>query len=162
MDSHSIAIHVNGTRIVADVEPRMLLVHFLREQAGLTGTHIGCDTSQCGACTVRIDGATVKSCTVLAVQADGHAVTTIEGLADPARLTPLQQAFHERHALQCGFCTPGFITTAHALLTSEPDADEERIRDVLSGNLCRCTGYVPIVEAVLDARKAYAGAKENS
>jgi aerobic-type carbon monoxide dehydrogenase small subunit (CoxS/CutS family) len=112
MESHSIAIHVNGTRIVADVEPRVLLVHFLREQAGLTGTHIGCDTSQC----VRLDGATVKSCTVLAVQADGHAVTTIEGLADPARPTPLQQAFHERHALQCGFCTPGMVFAAQALL----------------------------------------------
>jgi carbon-monoxide dehydrogenase small subunit len=137
MESHSIAIRVNGTRIVADVEPRVLLVHFLREQAGLTGTHIGCDTSQCGACTVRVDGATVKSCTVLAVQADGHAVTTIEGLADPARLTPLQQAFHERHALQCGFCTPGMIFAAQAL----------------HGNLCRCTGYQNIVDAVLSAAK---------
>src|ERR1700737_1738538 len=114
MDSHSIAIHVNGTRIVADVEPRVLLVHFLREQAGLTGTHIGCDTSQCGACTVRLDGATVKSCPVLAVKAAGHAVTTIEGLADPARLTPHQQAFHERHALQCCFCTPGINFAAQA------------------------------------------------
>src|SRR3984893_3197785 len=128
MESHSIAIYVNGTRIVADVEPRVLLVHFLREQAGLTGTHIGCDTSQCGACTVRLDGATVKSCTVLAVQADGHAVTTIEGFADPARLTPLQQAFHERHALQCGFCTPGMIFAAQALLDYVPDPTEVQVR----------------------------------
>src|ERR1700693_645436 len=153
MESHSIAIHVNGTRIVVDVEPRVLLVHFLREQAGLTGTHIGCDTSQCGACTVRLDGATVKSCTVLAVQADGHAVTTIEGLADPARLTPLQQAFHERHALQCGFCTPGMIFAAQALLDYVPDPTEVQVRQALHGNLCRCTGYQNIVDAVLLASK---------
>ena len=154
MESHSIVIHVNGTRIVADVEPRVLLVHFLREQAGLTGTHIGCDTSQCGACTVRLDGATVKSCTVLAVQADGHAVTTIEGLADPARLTPLQQAFHERHALQCGFCTPGMITRAHRLLQEIPNPSEQEIREGIAGNLCRCTGYQNIVKAI-----QYAAAK---
>jgi carbon-monoxide dehydrogenase small subunit len=153
MDSHSIAIHVNGNRVVADVEPRVLLVHFLREQAGLTGTHIGCDTSQCGACTVRLDGVTVKSCTVLAVQADGHAVTTIEGLADPARLTPLQQAFHERHALQCGFCTPGMIFAAQALLDHVPDPTEVQVRQALHGNLCRCTGYQNIVDAVLLAAK---------
>jgi carbon-monoxide dehydrogenase small subunit len=153
MENHSIAIHVNGTRIVADVEPRVLLVHFLREQASLTGTHIGCDTSQCGACTVRLDGATVKSCTVLAVQADGHAVTTIEGLADPARLTPLQQAFHERHALQCGFCTPGMIFAAQALLDYVPDPTEVQVRQALHGNLCRCTGYQNIVDAVLSAAK---------
>src|ERR1700692_2009900 len=153
MESHSIAIRVNGTRIVADVEPRVLLVHFLREQAGLTGTHIGCDTSQCVACTVRLDGATVKSCTVLAVQADGHAVTTIEGLADPARLTPLQQAFHERHALQCGFCTPGMIFAAQALLDCVPNPTEAQVRQALHGNLCRCTGYQNIVDAVLLAAK---------
>jgi aerobic carbon-monoxide dehydrogenase small subunit len=153
MEGHSIAIRVNGTRIVADVEPRVLLVHFLREQAGLTGTHIGCDTSQCGACTVRLDGATVKSCTVLAVQADGHAVTTIEGLADPARLTPLQQAFHERHALQCGFCTPGMIFAAQALLDYVPNPTEAQVRQALHGNLCRCTGYQNIVDAVLLAAK---------
>jgi len=153
MESHSIAIHVNGTKIAADVEPRVLLVHFLREQAGLTGTHIGCDTSQCGACTVRLDGATVKSCTVLAVQADGHAVTTIEGLADPARLTPLQQAFHERHALQCGFCTPGMIFAAQALLDYVPNPTEAQVRHALHGNLCRCTGYQNIVDAVLLASR---------
>jgi aerobic carbon-monoxide dehydrogenase small subunit len=153
MESHSIAIQVNGIRIVADVEPRLLLVHFLRERAGLTGTHIGCDTSQCGACTVRLDGATVKSCTVLAVQADGHAVTTIEGLADPARLTPLQQAFHERHALQCGFCTAGMIFAAQALLDYVPDPTEAQVRHALHGNLCRCTGYQNIVDAVLSAAK---------
>ena len=149
MESHSIAIHGNGARIVAEIEPRVLLVHFLREQADLTGTHIGCDTSQC----VRLDGATVKSCTVLAVQADGHAVTTIEGLADPARLTPLQQAFHERHALQCGFCTPGMIFAAQALLDYVPDPTEVQVRQALHGNLCRCTGYQNIVDAVLLASK---------
>jgi carbon-monoxide dehydrogenase small subunit len=153
MESHSIAIQVNGIRVVADVEPRLLLVHFLRERAGLTGTHIGCDTSQCGACTVRLDGATVKSCTVLAVQADGHAVTTIEGLANPARLTPLQQAFHERHALQCGFCTPGMIFAAQALLEYVPNPTEAQVRQALHGNLCRCTGYQNIVDAVLLAAK---------
>ena len=153
MELHSITVQVNGAKIAADVEPRLLLVHFLRERAGLTGTHIGCDTSQCGACTVRMDGATVKSCTVLAVQADGHAVTTIEGLADPARLTPLQQAFHERHALQCGFCTAGMIFAAQALLDYVPDPTEAQIRQALHGNLCRCTGYQNIVDAVLLASK---------
>jgi carbon-monoxide dehydrogenase small subunit len=153
MELHSITVQVNGAKIAADVEPRLLLVHFLRERAGLTGTHIGCDTSQCGACTVRLDGATVKSCTVLAVQADGHAVTTIEGLADPARLTPLQQAFHERHALQCGFCTPGMIFAAQWLLDHVPDPTEEQVRYALHGNLCRCTGYQNIVDAVLLASK---------
>jgi carbon-monoxide dehydrogenase small subunit len=153
MELHSITVQVNGAKIAADVEPRLLLVHFLRERAGLTGTHIGCDTSQCGACTVRLDGATVKSCTVLAVQADGHAVTTIEGLADPARLTPLQQAFHERHALQCGFCTPGMIFAAQWLLDHVPDPTEEQVRYALHGNLCRCTGYQNIVDAVLLAAK---------
>jgi carbon-monoxide dehydrogenase small subunit len=149
MEPHSITVQVNGINVSADVEPRLLLVHFLRETAGLTGTHIGCDTSQCGACTVRMDGATVKSCTVLAVQADGHAVMTVEGLGDPAHLTPLQQAFHERHALQCGFCTPGMIFAAQALLERVPNPTEAQVRHALHGNLCRCTGYQNIVDAVL-------------
>jgi carbon-monoxide dehydrogenase small subunit len=148
MTKHSITVDVNGTMIVADVEPRLLLVHFLREQAGLTGTHIGCDTSQCGACTVQLDGVTVKSCTVLAVQADGHGVTTIEGLSEAGR-TPLQQAFHEKHALQCGFCTPGMIFAAQALLDRVPNPTETEVRQALHGNLCRCTGYQNIVDAVL-------------
>jgi len=149
METHPIEVNVNGSWIVADVEPRLLLVHFLREQAGLTGTHIGCDTSQCGACTVQLDGATAKSCTVLAVQADGHSITTIEGLGDGTHLTPLQQAFHEKHALQCGFCTPGMILAAQALLDRVPSPTEAQVRDALHGNLCRCTGYQNIVNAVL-------------
>jgi carbon-monoxide dehydrogenase small subunit len=153
MGNHSIAVNVNGSRIAAGVEPRLLLVYFLREQAGLTGTHIGCDTSQCGACTVQMDGVTVKSCTVLAVQADGHSVTTIEGLGDASRLTPLQQAFHECHALQCGFCTPGMIFAAQALLDRVPNPTEAQIRHALHGNLCRCTGYQNIVDAVLLAAR---------
>jgi carbon-monoxide dehydrogenase small subunit len=154
VEPHSIVVEVNGCRVTADVQPRVLLVHFLREQLGLTGTHIGCDTSQCGACTVRMDGTTVKSCTVLAVQADGHTVTTIEGIADPNRLTPLQQAFHERHALQCGFCTPGMILAAQALLDRVPNPNEAQVRQALHGNLCRCTGYQNIVDAVLLAAKS--------
>jgi aerobic carbon-monoxide dehydrogenase small subunit len=153
MPSHSIQLKVNGTEVLADVEPRLLLVHFLRDRLGLTGTHIGCDTSQCGACTVRLDGATAKSCTVLAVQADGHSVTTIEGLAAPESLTPLQQAFHESHALQCGFCTPGMILAAQALLDRVPDPTEQQVRDALHGNMCRCTGYQNIVDAVLLAAR---------
>ena len=148
MTTHSITVDVNGKSIVAQVEPRLLLVHFLRERADLTGTHIGCDTSQCGACTVRMDGANVKSCTVLAVQADGHAVTTIEGLSANG-LTPLQQAFHEKHALQCGFCTPGMIFAAQALLDRESNPTEAQVRHALHANLCRCTGYQNIVDAVL-------------
>jgi carbon-monoxide dehydrogenase small subunit len=153
MPIHSIALNVNGSRTAADVEPRLLLVYFLREQVGLTGTHIGCDTSQCGACTVQMDGVPVKSCTLLAVQADGHSVTTIEGLGDAPRLTPLQQAFHERHALQCGFCTPGMIFAAQALLDRVPNPTEAQIRHALHGNLCRCTGYQNIVDAVLLAAR---------
>jgi aerobic carbon-monoxide dehydrogenase small subunit len=153
MGNHSIAVNVNGSRIAADVEPRLLLVYFLREQAGLTGTHIGCDTSQCGACTVQMDGVTVKSCTLLAVQADGHSVRTIEGVGDATQLTPLQQAFHERHALQCGFCTPGMIFAAQALLDRVPNPTEAQIRQALHGNLCRCTGYQNIVDAVLLAAR---------
>jgi len=146
---------VNGVRREAEVEPRLLLVYFLRESLGLTGTNVGCDTSSCGACTVMMDGQSVKSCTVLAVQADGAEITTIEGLASNGQLHPLQESFRKNHGLQCGFCTPGMITTAHALLSEEPDCDADRVREVLSGNLCRCTGYISIVEAVLDARAAY-------
>jgi carbon-monoxide dehydrogenase small subunit len=146
-------ITVNHTEVAAEVEPRILLVHFLREQGGSTGTHIGCDTTQCGACTVRMDGHTVKSCTVLAVQANGHRVTTIEGLGGPSRMTPLQQAFSESHALQCGFCTPGMVFAAQALLDRVADPNEEQVRDALHGNLCRCTGYQNIVDAVLLAAR---------
>ena len=122
---------------------------------GLTGTHLGCEHGVCGACTVIVDGQAVRSCLTLAVQADGERITTVEGLSPEAGLSPLQAAFRKHHALQCGFCTPGMVTTAHALLSEEPDADADRVREVLSGNICRCTGYVPIVEAVLEARAAY-------
>ncbi len=148
---------LNGKAVQADVEPRTTLADCLRHKLQATGTHVGCEHGVCGACTVIIDGAAVRSCLTLAVQADGTQITTVEGLApNPTELSPLQASFRKHHALQCGFCTPGILTTAHALLSEEPDADEERIRDVLSGNLCRCTGYVTIVEAVLDARAAYA------
>ena len=150
-----ITVTVNGTDYTQDVEPRTLLVDFIRSHAGLTGTHVGCDTSQCGACTILMNGQAVKACTVFTVQAEGAKITTIEGLAKNGELHPIQQGFWEKHGLQCGFCTPGMITTAHALLSEEPDADADRVREVLSGNLCRCTGYISIVEAVLDARPAY-------
>jgi carbon-monoxide dehydrogenase small subunit len=153
MTAVPITLTVNDAPVGARVEPRVLLVHFLREQAGLTGTHIGCDTSQCGACTVLMDGRTVKSCTVLAVQAEGHRVTTIEGVGGPRALTPLQQAFHEMHALQCGFCTPGMVFAAQALLDRVPDPTEAQVRETLHGNLCRCTGYQNIVDAVLLAAR---------
>jgi carbon-monoxide dehydrogenase small subunit len=149
----TIALTVNGTDVEADVEPRLLLVQFLRDRLGLTGTHIGCDTSNCGACTVHVDGEAVKSCTVLAVQADGTAVTTIEGLAQDGELHPLQQAFHEEHALQCGYCTPGMIMSAAYLLEQNPHPSEQEVRLGLEGNLCRCTGYQNIVNAVLAAAK---------
>ena len=152
----TVKLTVNGKAVSAEVEDRTLLVNLLRDHLNLTGTHVGCDTSQCGACVVHIDGRAVKSCTTLAVMADGHEVKTIEGLAaDGAPLHPMQEAFREHHGLQCGFCTPGMITTAHMLLTEEPDCDANRVREVLSGTLCRCTGYISIVEAVLDARSAY-------
>jgi aerobic carbon-monoxide dehydrogenase small subunit len=143
----SVTITVNGRMHARDVEPRLLLVHFLRE-AGLTGTKIGCDTSQCGSCTVLMDGVAVKACTTLAVQADGGAVTTIEGLADHGQLTALQEAFWTTHGLQCGFCTPGMVFAAHEILRAHPDPSEEDIRHGLEGNLCRCTGYQNIVRAV--------------
>jgi aerobic-type carbon monoxide dehydrogenase small subunit (CoxS/CutS family) len=150
-----IKFNVNGQNVDIDAEPRMTLADCLRHQLHLTGTHVGCEHGVCGACTVIVDGDAVRSCLMLAVQADECSVTTVEGLSNDDALTPLQAAFRKHHALQCGFCTPGMITTSHALLTSEPYCDAARIRDVLSGNLCRCTGYVSIVEAVLDARAAY-------
>ena len=150
-----ISVRVDGVSYTDDVEPRTLLVHYLREQVGKVGTVIGCDTSNCGACTVHLDGAPVKSCSVLAVQADGQQVTTIEGLADGDQLHPVQQAFHEHHALQCGYCTPGMIMASCALLAENPDPTEDEIRHGLEGNLCRCTGYQNIVKAV----QAAAGAR---
>ena len=146
---------VNGRPVRVDVEPRTTLVDCLRSTLRLTGTHIGCEHGVCGACTVIVDGAAVRSCLMLAVQAEGSDIVTVEGLSRADGLTPLQTAFRKHHALQCGFCTPGMLTTAHALLSVEPDADEARIRSVLSGNLCRCTGFIPIIEAVLEARAAY-------
>ncbi|SDT11682.1 (2Fe-2S)-binding protein [Bradyrhizobium canariense] len=150
-----VAFELNGDPVNADVEPRTTLVDCIRDRLGRTGTHVGCEHGVCGACTVLVNGEAVRSCLMLAVQAQDERVVTIEGLSGD-ELSPLQAAFRKHHALQCGFCTPGFITTAHALLTNEPDADQERIREVLSGNLCRCTGYIPIVEAILDARSHYA------
>jgi carbon-monoxide dehydrogenase small subunit len=143
-----VTVVVNGQQRSAEVEPRLLLVHLLRERLGLTGTHIGCDTTSCGACTVLLDGTPVKSCTMFAVQADGRELTTVEGLAKGGRLHPVQEGFKERHGLQCGFCTPGMLLVASALLEENPDPSEEQIRWALSGNLCRCTGYQNIVEAV--------------
>jgi len=143
-----ISVRVNGSHTEADVEPRLLLVHYLRETLGLTGTHWGCDTSNCGACTVLLDGVPVKSCTVLAVMAEGHDVTTVEGLAKGDALDPVQRGFMEEHGLQCGFCTPGMMLTARALLNGNADPDEKSIREAISGNLCRCTGYENIVRAV--------------
>ena len=148
-----VSIKVNGVEHSHEVEPRLLLVHFLREVLGLTGTHIGCETSVCGACTVMLDNTAVKSCTVLAVQADGADVKTIEGLAQGENLHPLQEAFWECHGLQCGFCTPGMILTAHQLLMRNPKPTESEIRHALDGNLCRCTGYQHIVDAVQSAAK---------
>jgi carbon-monoxide dehydrogenase small subunit len=149
-----VSITVNGVTQTKDVEPRLLLVHFLRDTLGLTGTNIGCDTSQCGACTVHLDGLSVKSCTVLAVQADGSNVNTIEGLAQNGELHPMQQAFWDNHGLQCGYCTPGMIMAAVKLVENKPDISEEEIRHGLEGNFCRCTGYENIVKSV----KAAAGA----
>lgn len=157
MDTHrKVALLVNGEEREAIVEPRTLLVHLIREQLELTGTHVGCDTSQCGACTVEFDGAAVKSCTILAVMADGHSVTTIEGLCRPGEpLDNVQAAFHEHHALQCGFCTPGMVMSAREILRDHAKPSEEDIRRGLAGNICRCTGYHNIVKAI-----AFAAAKE--
>jgi carbon-monoxide dehydrogenase small subunit len=146
---------LNGEPVEVDVEPRTHLADCLRDTLRLTGTHLGCEHGVCGACTVIVDSAAVRSCLMLAVQAEGSGVVTVEGLSSDDGLTPLQTAFRKHHALQCGFCTPGMLVTAHALLIEEPDADAGRIRAVLSGNLCRCTGYIGIVEAVLEARAAY-------
>jgi aerobic carbon-monoxide dehydrogenase small subunit len=147
----SISVTVNGEKKSAEVEPRLLLVHFLREKLRLTGTHIGCDTTHCGACTVLVDGTPVKSCTMLAVQADGQQVTTVEALAAGGTLHPIQAAFKQEHGLQCGFCTPGMMLTSVALLTETPDPTDDEIRWALSGNICRCTGYMNIVKAVKSA-----------
>jgi len=149
-----IAMTINGREVSADVEPRTLLVHFLREDQGLTGTHIGCETSYCGACTVLVDGKTVKSCTMFAVQADGASITTVEGLAENGQLHPVQEGFWERHGLQCGYCTPGMIMSAVGLLESNQSPSEDEIRHAIEGNLCRCTGYHNIVRAI-----EYAAAK---
>jgi carbon-monoxide dehydrogenase small subunit len=148
-----ISVTVNGTTQQSEVEPRLLLVHYLRDVLGLTGTHVGCETSLCGACTVMVDGQAVKSCTVLAAQVDGAHVTTIEGLAQEGNLHPVQQAFWEHHGLQCGFCTPGMIMAATQLLQRNPDPTEEEIRHGIEGNICRCTGYQHIVQAVQCAAK---------
>ncbi|HLH71398.1 MAG TPA: (2Fe-2S)-binding protein [Candidatus Dormibacteraeota bacterium] len=148
-----IGVRVNGREQRHEVEPRVLLVDFIRTQLRLTGTHIGCDTSSCGACTVLLDGEPVKSCTLLAVQADGHEITTVEGLARGSELHPVQVGFHEEHGLQCGFCTPGMMLVAAALLERNPEPTEEEIRWAISGNLCRCTGYVNIVKAIQHAAR---------
>jgi carbon-monoxide dehydrogenase small subunit len=148
-----VRLHVNGVEEQLEVEPRVLLVHALRDRLGLTGTHVGCDTSNCGACTVHLDGKPVKSCTVLAVQADGAQITTIEGMERDGELHPIQEAFWNDHGLQCGYCTPGMIMAAAGLLAENPSPTESEVRHALEGNLCRCTGYHNIVKAVLDASK---------
>ena len=153
----SVSITVNGVEHTAEVEARMLLVHFLRDELALTGTHIGCDTTHCGACTVLLDGVPIKSCTMFAVQANGQAITTVEGLARNGDLHPLQAGFKEEHGLQCGFCTPGMMLTASALLESNPSPSEPEIRRAISGNLCRCTGYQNIVKAIQYAAEAAKG-----
>jgi len=152
-----VSVTINGQERSADVEPRVLLVDFIRTNLGLTGTHIGCDTTSCGACTVLLDGDPVKSCTVLAVQADGRTLTTVEGLASGAALHPVQVGFHEEHGLQCGFCTPGMMLVAAALLERNPDPTPEEIRWAISGNVCRCTGYVNIVKSISHAARLKGG-----
>ncbi len=153
----TVTVEVNGRRYERSVEPRLLLVHLLRDVLGLTGTNVGCETSLCGACTVLIDGRAVKSCTQLAVQADGRSITTVEGLAGDGRLHPIQEAFHDQHALQCGYCTPGFLIAAKALLDANPSPSEAEIRKGLKGNVCRCTGYHNIVRAVQQAAQGGGG-----
>jgi carbon-monoxide dehydrogenase small subunit len=154
-----IQVTINGRRFERDVEPRLLLVHFIRDLGGLTGTKVGCDTSQCGACTVLLDGVAIKSCTCLAVQADGANVTTVEGLAKDGAFHPLQEAFWNKHGLQCGFCTPGMILASHELLRTRPDPTDAEIRHALEGNMCRCTGYQNIVRAVREAAATMKGAQ---
>jgi carbon-monoxide dehydrogenase small subunit len=160
MSTRRISVTVDGVRYADDVEPRTLLVHYLRERLGKTGTVVGCDTSNCGACTVHLDGRSVKSCSVLAVQADGCEVTTIEGLASDGELHPMQRAFHENHALQCGFCTPGMIMQAIDLLGDNPDPSEAEVREGIEGNLCRCTGYQNIVKAIQAAARQSSAAAQ--
>lgn len=155
----NVSININGKEYSDDVEPRLLLVHFIRENANLTGTHVGCDTTSCGACTVLLDGIPVKSCTMFTVQANGKKITTVEGLAQNGKLVPIQEAFHEKHGLQCGFCTPGMMLTSVAFLKKNPNPTEEEIRWAISGNLCRCTGYLNIVEAVKYAAEKMAEAQ---
>ena len=154
-----VSVTVNGDAREAEVEPRTLLVYFLRETLGLTGTNVGCDTSSCGACTVLLDGESVKSCTLLAVQAEGREVTTIEGMAAGGEMHPIQDAFHRNHGLQCGYCTPGMIMAAASFLQENPNPTDEQVRESLEGNLCRCTGYQNIVKAILDAAGTMSGAK---
>ncbi len=154
-----VSVTVNGAAREADVEPRTLLVYFLRETLGLTGTNVGCDTSSCGACTVLLDGESVKSCTLLAAQADGREVTTIEGMASDGEFHPIQEAFHRNHGLQCGYCTPGMIMATAGYLQENPSPSEDEVRLALEGNLCRCTGYHNIVKSVLDAASQMSGAK---
>ena len=154
-----VSVTVNGESRSADVEPRTLLVYFLRETLGLTGTNVGCDTSSCGACTVLVDGESVKSCTMLAAQADGRELTTIEGMASDGQMHPIQEAFHRNHGLQCGYCTPGMIMAADSYLRENPNPTEEQVRMALEGNLCRCTGYQNIVKSILDAAQQMSGAK---
>ncbi|HEX6350928.1 MAG TPA: (2Fe-2S)-binding protein [Candidatus Dormibacteraeota bacterium] len=154
---HKVSTTINGRRREDEVEARLLLVHYIRDVAGLTGTHVGCDTSQCGACTILVDGKAIKSCTMFAVQAEGRQLTTIEGLADGDKLHPIQQAFWDEHGLQCGYCTPGFIMAAKYLLDTNPTPSEDEIRKGLEGNLCRCTGYVNIIKAVKTASQVMSG-----
>jgi carbon-monoxide dehydrogenase small subunit len=155
-----VTININGQQVSRDVEPRMLLVHFIRETPGLTGTHWGCDTSNCGACVVTMDGKAVKSCTMLAAMAAGHEIRTVESLEKNGRLDPVQEGFHEKHALQCGFCTPGMLMTARALLDENPNPSEEEIRTAISGGICRCTGYKNIVAAIQWAAEHPAGERQ--
>ncbi len=154
-----VTVTVNGVERGADVEPRTLLVYFIRESLGLTGTNVGCDTSSCGSCTVLLDDESVKSCTLLAVQADGRRVMTIEGMADGDTMHPLQESFHRNHGLQCGYCTPGMLLTAKSFLAENPNPTEEQVREALEGNLCRCTGYQNIVTSILEAAGEMSGAK---
>lgn len=159
MNSREVKCVVNGNAVTKTVEPRLTLADFLRHQLRLTGTHVGCEHGVCGACTVIVDGKAVRSCLMFAVQADGKSIETVEGLSEGDDLSPLQEAFRRHHALQCGFCTAGILNTAHAFLKAEPSPTAERVREVISGNLCRCTGYAGIVEAILDASSHYRGAR---